>query len=603
MVADVAPLQLELGDRVEIVGDGYPEGRTATVELEGELHRVGDPEVRQYRHSFVARSAGRNVVAFVPSESELEQWVGAGDVAAHTTFRGRVRVAFSSREAKSGPVYGTLEQVVLDAFPWNVLEPTRKARDAEAERFAQFLGLSFGKGGFEVALVKPGGIAEKSGMQGGDVVLDLDGVRLVSAGDFFVTGGQPRASVSVKRGRLQEPIELSLPVEGFRPVSPTRLAGAALLVAFVALLVLAFSAPSLRLFVWIERRIVDRTLEHRVVRKHGAPTKRASFRESLLARDLLPPSLVGGLLRPVPYLVFLGASAAFTALAVGQSLVDPGLDLTCLFLFSVGANVVGSLLLGGWRSRDTWSLWSGIRSAGAALLFQVPAGLALATAFAHTGTLGAKALVSSQGPWPWQFHAFESPMLLLACVVVLGTGLPESSRRGYGVASLDAPEPAGLLGHRVSRSLCFFAEMLHLFVTSGLAVVVFLGGWAHSAGPSGTEATSVDVLLGAAVLQVKTWAVVFCMLGVRWAISHVARSDLFGFWLRSLLPLSLTGLLLSLAYQRGIVRYALIGQAQAGVSLVLFLLVAALGLYFGARILGALRSGTKASGFSLNPWL
>lgn len=600
VVADVGPPQIELGDRLEVVGDGFPEGRTATVELEGELHRVGDPEVRSYRHSFVARSTGRSLVAFVPTETELEQLVGSGAVAAHTTFRGRARVAFGSRQAKAGPVYGTLENVVLDVFPWNVPEAVRQTRELEAARFTQFLGVTFGGSGFEVTLVKPGSLAERAGILGGDVLVALEGVRLQSQSDFFVTGGQPRAKLEVQRGRLEDPLELSLPVEGFRPVSPSRLAGAALLIAFAAALVLVFRAPSLSLLVWIERRIVERTLERRGGHARARPARR-SFRESLLARDLLPPNLVGGLLRPVPYFVFLGVSAAFTALAVGQSLVAQGLDLICLFLFSVAANVIGSLLLGGWRARDTWSLGRGIRTACAALLFQVPAGLGLATAFVHSGTLDAASLVSRQGSWPWSFMAFESPMLLLACAVLLGTGLPESSRRGYGVASLDTAEATGPLAHRVSRSLCFFAEMLHLFVCSGLAVVVFLGGWAHGAEPAGS--TSLGALLGASVLQLKTWAVVFCLLGVRWAMSHVARSDLFGFWLRWLFPLSLGGLVLSLAYQRGIVRYAFLEQARQGVSLVLFLLALALALYFATRILRAIRSGTRTTAFSLNPWL
>ncbi|HEY6724679.1 MAG TPA: NADH-quinone oxidoreductase subunit H [Polyangiaceae bacterium] len=603
VVADVGPPQLELGDRVEVVGDGFPEGRSATVEFEGELHRVGDPEVRSYRHSFVARSAGRSLVAFVPTEAELQQLVGGGASAAHTTFRGRVRVAFGSRQAKSGPVYGTLENVVVDVFPWNVPEAVRRKHAAEAARFAQFLGVTFGPSGFEVTLVKPGSLAERAGILGGDVLLSLDGVRLQSPNDFFVSGGQPRADLELRRGRLENPIELSLPVEGFRPVSPTRLAGAALLIAFAAALVLVFRAPSLSLLVWIERRIVERTLERRAGGSRGARPARRSFRESLLARDLLPPNLVGGLLRPVPYFVFLGASAVFTALAVGQSLVSPGLDLICLFLLSVAANVVGSLLLGGWRARDNWSLTHGIRAAGAALTFQLPAGLGLATAFVHAGTLDAAALVSLQGGWPWNFLAFESPMLLLACIVLLATGLPESSRRGYGVASLDAAEACGPLGHRVSRSLCFFAEMLHLFVCSGLAVVVFLGGWAHGASADAGPATTLAALLGAAVLQLKTWAAVFCLLGVRWAMSHVARNDLFGFWFGWLFPLSLGGLVLSIAYQRGIVRYALLEQAQQGISLVVFLLAAALALYFAARVVRAIRSGTQPTAFSLNPWL
>ena len=45
-VLDFAPREAEVGDRLEVIGSGFPEGKTARVVFKGTLHRPGKKPVK-----------------------------------------------------------------------------------------------------------------------------------------------------------------------------------------------------------------------------------------------------------------------------------------------------------------------------------------------------------------------------------------------------------------------------------------------------------------------------------------------------------------------------------------------------------------------------
>jgi hypothetical protein len=44
---DVSPRDAEVGDRIEVIGAGFPEGKPATVSFRGDLHRPGQEPIRR----------------------------------------------------------------------------------------------------------------------------------------------------------------------------------------------------------------------------------------------------------------------------------------------------------------------------------------------------------------------------------------------------------------------------------------------------------------------------------------------------------------------------------------------------------------------------
>jgi NADH-quinone oxidoreductase subunit H len=293
--------------------------------------------------------------------------------------------------------------------------------------------------------------------------------------------------------------------------------------------------------------------------------------------------------------VFLLTSVAMTWIALGQSLLLDALDLILVYLTSVTAVAAAGLWLGGWRGASHWSLLAGLKSALANLLFQLPALFALGVVLVSRGSLASREVASAQGPWPWSWNAFASPMLLIACFSFVATCLPEASRRAAPVN--DGPTQ---LDHRTSRSVMYLAEWTQLWIVATLTSVVFLGGASIPQADDGPPAW-IALLLGAAWLQLKAWGVVAAVLWLRWSVLRVRPDELLGVWLRWLVPFSSCALVLASAHAAVVVNGALPADAERATSTVVFAVVVVLVSYFVFRIVRASRAGAAPP--SLNPWL
>src|SRR4051812_24574719 len=91
---DFTPREVEVGDRLEVIGSGLPEGRPAHVSFRGTLRRPGKEPVRSFEADADAASTSADRVQMVLTEALQETFCGAGEQAEHTTFEGDVVVSF-----------------------------------------------------------------------------------------------------------------------------------------------------------------------------------------------------------------------------------------------------------------------------------------------------------------------------------------------------------------------------------------------------------------------------------------------------------------------------------------------------------------------------
>jgi hypothetical protein len=129
----------------------------------------------------------------------------------------------------------------------------------------------------------------------GDVLLDLDGVSVREAADLVPSGQERYARVRVRRGKLKEPVERLIDVQGFRATPPAELAAAAALVGLAAAILLLGLLPLARVLTWMERSTVARISElvsRRPSRRWLAPFV---FLTEIVARDPLPSGAGWGL--------------------------------------------------------------------------------------------------------------------------------------------------------------------------------------------------------------------------------------------------------------------------------------------------------------------
>lgn len=593
---DFAPSEAEVGDRLEVIGSGFPEGKAATLSFRGDLHRPGQEPERGVEIVAPALSTSQNRVSLLLSEKLQRDLCGRGESADHTTFRGEVTVAFAARTTGAPPVTGVVPHVVLDIQGPAVPTELSRAREAEARRALDFVGVVIDPKAtaapFAVTAVLPGGRAERAGILVGDTLVALDGVSLRAVSDFNFASDRS-ATFSLKRGRLKEPIDRAVDVQGFRERAPKELAIAGVLVGLVVMLFALWLAPVSRMLGWVERRVASR-LRERMARTKAPGNRRARLWSTVEASfsDELSPSGEPLFVRLLPYAMFLGISAGATTIAFGKPLVSRDLDFALIALSSVTLLVVVALMNAGWRAKGHWSIARGLKGALATLALELPIIAAFGCVVLATGSVRIADIVEGQGALPWTWNAFRNPALFLAFFLIVFASFPQSRRATSRLVEADLEEPNG-------GGLMFYVEWGHLLAVSTLAAMVFLGGWRLPVASVSSGAIWWPAL-GALLLQVKCWAVAGIVVALRWALPKVHTDQMTGVLIRVVAPAALLVLAGSAAWASW--RDTAVWRTLEPVlGYVLFGLAVGAALKFARAVQGHVRAPTAP--MHVNPWL
>ena len=601
-VTDVVPREVNQGDRMEILGTGFPEGRPAKVVFEGTLYRPGRKPKTGFEIAVDAKSTSAQRVEFVVSESLRSAFCGIGDEAIHTTFEGNVRVVFAGSAHGMLPVRGSLRGVRLDVHPPLPKRAILLAREREGERVLSHLGLEVAADapsnlGLLVTHVRPGSPADEVGIFAGDLITRFEGVRVFGRGDIAKADSSRIASIGFVRGMRAQPIagshegrELvrSISTRGLEPSAPPNLIVAGLLLLISAIGVVSFLGPLGRGLAWLERRIAA-SLRPGPGRKRGSlSVLRSFFRE-----DVLPDASADPYLRLAPYLVVVGISAIFVMMPFGQHIVAADLDLGLLFVVAATLLVTTGLLSGGF-SHD-WSFTGGIRTAAQIISHEIPGGIAIACIVLMTGSLRIDEIVHAQGALPWQWFVFRSPVTFALFLLWLATSLLEGKRpaENADVASRPRPELSGL-----RRFFVFFAEWGNVFVMCGLASILFLGGWQLPFVARLTQESSLGLTaLGAAWFLLKSWFLVFLVAVARRIFPRPRMEQMLAFSWKWHVPATLAAFALTALWIQWSPPLPVQNLVSAGTF--------ALWLLFAVHLLLRLRQGMRAGWgqAQMNPFL
>jgi len=593
-VNDLNPHVLEVGDRLTLVGSGFPEGRAAKVSFRGDVFRAGQSPLRDVTIVATAAASDPHSIAVTLNAELSREFCGVGD-AVHATFRGATTAAFQARESGAPPVRGTLEGVVLDVNPASISKAALAAHEAEAQRFAEYAGMtvvhSEERDVLLIDTIEPEGRASRAGLLPGDALLELDGVRLAGLSDLIPPPRARLSHVSVRRGDEQTPSTFALDVAGFQPGSPSELAPAATLLGFAVALLLLFASPLGRALAWLEARLASQ------IRDRGKPSAWARARGDLKSSSFLRIALNELPISPLPYFVFIMDSAWLTLLAMNRTIWARELDLPVLFLGSLTALSATALVVGGRETGRRFSLVAGLRHVLLTFVFQTPVLAAMACAVLLSGSLRSDDILAAQGGWPWQWFAFASPVSLgIFVLLVLGL-VPLVSRAPSALQAAVADASAS----EVRRQSPTLPEWSHLILTSGVISLVFLGG-PRLPGLSAFDPSRALWLqvCGALLFQAKVVVVLSAVLLLRFTSNRVRIAEVAQLGVRYLLPGAALLLVASYFWAFGS-QSPLFLAARAPLSHGLFFLCA---LCAGHVIL---RVGSQLSGerprSAVNPWL
>lgn len=501
-VTDVVPRSVELGDRVLLMGEGFPAGKPARVTFRGTLHRPGERPEAGAEIVTSATVLGPEQAELAFTEPLQALFCGAGDRAAHTTFEGDVEVAFAAAAPGAPPIAGTLRRVTFD------VRPGAPPADGEREgaRALAWMGVhgAASSDGLAVEAVDPGSRAEAAGLAPGDVVTAFDGLRVGATSDMVPAPGERDAVMAIRRADVDA--TRTMPVEGWRRAAPADLLGAALVALGALLLVVLLASPLPAPVAALVQRVAAR----------ARAARGASLRAALV--DALPLPGSAALVDAIAFAVFL-------TMPLGQYLVAARLDVGLLFAVAATSLASGALLASG-------SAWRGMRTAAHVVWQHVPAAAAVAAVVVTTGSLRVEEIARDQGGCPWDWLAFRSPAMLAAFALLLSCGRiePGATVPAAGVAALtEASAPAAPGGAGLAA-----AYRAHRLLVCGLGAVLFLGGWLLPGIPAGVQAAHPSLqMAGAAALLAKTWVLVVLLAWARRVVpagSLPERSRAVAFW-------------------------------------------------------------------------
>jgi len=243
-----------------------------------------------------------------------------------------------------------------------------------------------------------------------------------------------------------------------------------------------------------------------------------------------------------PIMVMIGAVAVQIVIPYTDGITATGLDVGLIFLVAITSFTTLSILLGGWSSRNKYSLVGALRAAAQMISYEIPMILGLIVVAMVVGSLSVVDVVEAQSGYQWiAFYApFTFLIFYIASIAELNRGpfdLPESESElvsGYGT------EYSGM-----RFGMFFLNEYAGMTIMSMVAVTLFFGGWQ---GPFAEAVQFWGVSwIGLVWFLVKTYLLVFALVWIRLSLPRLQVDQLMGFAWKVLIPLGLVNILATAA--------------------------------------------------------
>jgi NADH-quinone oxidoreductase subunit H len=363
--------------------------------------------------------------------------------------------------------------------------------------------------------------------------------------------------------------------------------------AIGAVVALAWMALMAMVWTYGERRIagfIQGRLGPNRVGPWGLLQPIADGIKLLAKEDIIPEVAFRAIYMLAPLIVFVGALLPFAALPFGERLVVVDMELALYFILAFEAIEVIGILMAGWAPGSKWSLYGGMRLAAQMLSYEIPMGLCILVVVLLTGSLNLAEIVRWQSehafgfehPWIFGWAIFRSPAAFIAFFLFYIGGLAATKRAPFDLPEAESELVAGYHTEYSGMRFAFFfmAEYASMYVICALAAILFLGGWY---GPiptpelpfrvtitdrwielvNSTSAVQLDFFnrwimgslglltdkpslmimlhegLGLVNLLLKTFALYFMMIWIRWTLPRIRIDQVMYLCLKVLLPFGL----------------------------------------------------------------
>ncbi len=260
----------------------------------------------------------------------------------------------------------------------------------------------------------------------------------------------------------------------------------------------------------------------------------------ILKEDIIPRAADRRLFIIAPYIIFIGAFIAISALPFSEYIQVIDINLGIFYLLAVCSLGVVGLITAGWASDNKWSLYGALRSAAQIVSYEIPAALSIIVVVMLTGTLDLQGIIRAQEGLIWgilpNWIIFNNPFTFLAFFIYFISGVAETNRTPFDIPEAESELVAGFHTEYSGMRWAFFflSEYANMFIVCGIATVAFLGGW-QSPVPGFLDSGGWGLFWFFA----KLLSLIFVMIWFRWTFPRLRVDQLMGVAWKVLLPLAL----------------------------------------------------------------
>lgn len=251
------------------------------------------------------------------------------------------------------------------------------------------------------------------------------------------------------------------------------------------------------------------------------------------------------LFKLAPYLVITSSVVMLACLPWGNGLQIIDWNIGVFFVLAVSSVGVLGILLAGWSSNNKYTLIGAMRSGAQMVSYEISLGLAIMTIIIMAGTMDISQLVLAQENGWFIFKGHLPALIAFIIYVIAATA--ETNRGPFDLPEAEHELTAGYHTEYSGIHFGFFylAEYLNLFIVSGIASLMFLGGWMplHVPGWDGFNMV-MNWIPSPVWFLLKAFFISFVIIWFKWTFPRVRIDQMLAFEWKYLMPFSLANLLL-----------------------------------------------------------
>lgn len=313
----------------------------------------------------------------------------------------------------------------------------------------------------------------------------------------------------------------------------------------IALVIVAFCATVGGLGTYAERK-VSADLQARIgpnrVGPYGLLQFLADGVKMITKEDIMPYAADKFLFYLAPFLALLGVFATLAVFPWSSGFAMTDLNVGVFYLVAISSLVGLGVFLGGYSSNSKWSMLGGMRGASQIISYEIPVTLSILAIVLLAGGMGFGTIVSQQKGLPFNWFIFHNPFTFIAFFVFFTGALAETNRAPFDLPEAESELVSGYNTEYTGMRFGFFAlaEYIEVFVVSGVATALFLGG---SNLPVNIEVDFLPLQFVEVIIFVtKAFLLYYVVIWVRWTLPRLRVDQLMSICWKYLTPIAIFNL-------------------------------------------------------------